>query len=99
MMNVYRFQCTLEPLEGTVDLQAYWVPYVLSSGDTPGFVGYPVEGVNRKYESIEIANQSILESPNWEGIAEQFKTEPIAAIVNLLETIKAFPSPPPNDLP
>lgn len=98
-MNLYRFQCTLEPLEGTVDLQAYWVPYVLPSGDAPGFVGHPVEGVNKKYESIEIANQSVLENPQWVAIAEQFKTEPFQAIINLLEAVKAFPPTPANDLP
>lgn len=98
-MRLYRFQCTLEPLEGTVDLQAYWVPYSLPSGENQGFIGFPVEGVNKSYPSIAEANYMVTQNPEWAAIAEKFRTEPFTAISELLEAIKQFSPPPSNDLP
>jgi hypothetical protein len=99
MMSLYRFQCTLYPFEQSLDLQAYWVPYSPSSGENQGFIGFPVQGVNRSYPSIADANHMATQNPEWAAIAEKFPTEPFTAISELLEAIKQFDPPPPNDLP
>ncbi len=99
MMRLYRFQCTLYPLEQSLELQAYWVPYSPPNGENQGFIGFPVEGINKSYPSITAANQVITQNPEWAAIAEKFRTEPFTAISELLEVIKQFPPPTPNDLP
>lgn len=82
-----RFQAFLDPLYGSLRIEAYWVK-VADNGDSPPFVGPLEQGVSRSYASLMAANEAALAFPSFPGIAERFSTEPFTAIADLLDALR-----------
>lgn len=82
-----RFQAFLDPLYGSLRIEAYWVK-VADSGDDRPLVGPLEQGVSRSYSSLMAANEAALAFPAFPGIAERFSTEPFTAIADLLDALR-----------
>lgn len=82
-----RFQAFLDPLYGSLRIEAYWVK-VADNGDNPPMVGPLLQGVSRSYSSLIVANQSALTFPAFPAIAARFESEPFTAIADLLEALR-----------
>lgn len=82
-----RFQAFLDPLYGSLRIEAYWVK-VSDNGDNPPIVGPLMQGVSRSYPSLIVANQSALTFPAFPAIAARFESEPFTAIADLLEALR-----------
>lgn len=82
-----RFQAFLDPLYGSLRIEAYWVK-VADDGDSPPLVGPLEQGVSRSYSSLMAANEAALAFPAFPGIAERFPTEPFTAIADLLDALR-----------
>lgn len=82
-----RFQAFLDPLTGSLRLEAYWVK-VADNGDSPPLVGPLEQGVSRSYPSLTSANEKALAFPAFPAIADRFTTEPFTAIADLLDALR-----------
>lgn len=82
-----RFQAFLDPLYGSVRIEAYWVK-VADDGDDRPLVGPLEQGVSRSYGSLMAANDAAMAFPAFPGIAERFSTEPFTAIADLLDALR-----------
>ena len=82
-----RFQAFLDPLYGSLRIEAYWVK-VAENGDSPPLVGPLEQGVSRSYPSVMAADEAALAFPAFPGIAERFPTEPFTAIADLLDALR-----------
>lgn len=82
-----RFQAFLDPLYGSLRIEAYWVR-MADNGDNPPLVGPLEQGVSRSYASLIAANQSALTFPAFPAIAARFSSEPFTAIAELLEALR-----------
>ena len=82
-----RFQAFLDPLTGSVRLEAYWVK-VADNGDSPPLIGPLEQGVSRSYATVFTANQAALAFPQFPALALKFQSEPFTAIAELLEVLR-----------
>lgn len=85
--HLERFQAFLDPLTGSVRLEAYWVK-VADNGDSPPLVGPLEQGVSRSYPSVIAANEAALNFPAFPEIALRFQTEPFTAMIDLLDALR-----------
>lgn len=84
-----RFQAHLDPLTGSLRLEAYWVKVVEPIAPPgPSIVGPLEQGVSRSYGSLTSANEAALAFPAFPAIAERFTTEPFTAIADLLDALR-----------
>ena len=82
-----RFQAFLDPLYGSLRIEAYWVK-VADNGDSPPLVGPLEQGVSRSYSTLSAANEAALSFPAFPAIAARFSTEPFTAISDLLDALR-----------
>lgn len=85
--SLERFQALLDPLTGSVHIEAYWVR-VADNGDSPPLVGPLEQGVSGSYPSLMSANDAALAFPAFPAIADRFPAEPFTAIVDLLDALR-----------